>query len=186
MKNDEVAWGTGGFVTGALVGGLFGYFKFRADSEEDDRPPIIVKGGSLRFISGDKDSSDPDEKNGRPWIDAGDLGWQPIHRKGKKVKWLIVELNPSNGTCPAVSMTKMVTITYDSKEFVLRIGPRVGGGGDAPMLVTRTTLKHGGTTQNPEVFFEGGSGEVTKVEFTTKSGKNIVCVSPDQVTVWQM
>ena len=46
--NEKIRWGIAGFVLGGLV--VYGAIKIFADPPEDeDRPPIIVKNGSLIF-----------------------------------------------------------------------------------------------------------------------------------------
>ena len=95
LKNESVACGVGGFLTGALVGGVLAYKRLFDAPEDDDRPPIIVKGGSLIFQSGDpRITGDPKVAKGKPWtLYNGE--WQPKHDNGKKTKWFFLELTKS-------------------------------------------------------------------------------------------
>lgn len=173
----------GAAAVGALVYALRD--KLGGD-EEEERPPIIVKNSSLRFISGDERSNDPDESHGKAWEQNGD-DWQPDHRKGKRTKWFVVELKPAGPNCPALSMTKKLTITFDDGAmFTFKALPRTGGGGGkAPTLITDSQMRQEGSSQNPElVYGTHGSGRIARVEFETRGGTNVTCTSASEVWIW--
>lgn len=183
----RVAFAATVLILGSLA--LFSCARFMGDeamSEEEDRPPIIVRGGSLHFISGDVGSGVPDERDGKPWIheERTENNWQPDHKKGKKTKWFVLEFDPNTMTCPATVIATKLTVYYGTSTFVIEAKPRHGGGGNAPNIFG-TGLKPSGSTQNPELVLDGGDGKITKVEYDTRKDGTKTCESPTKVTIWQ-
>jgi hypothetical protein len=72
----RVAYAVGGAIAGALL--LWGASEFLG-SDDEDRPPIIVKNGSLVFQSG------TEPRPGKSWKAQGNRNWQTNHGNGKRV-----------------------------------------------------------------------------------------------------
>lgn len=186
--SNRIAYAVGGIVLGGLL--VYGALRAGRGDEDEDRPPIIVKGGSLIFESGDADSSDPGEKTGKAWVQHNN-DWQPNQKKGKKVKWLVVGLPTGDqATCPALSMTKDIVVTYTTtagaaSSFTITRKARPGGGGPAT-AISGTGLMQGGTAGNPRLIYDqNGGGTISKVEFLTQNGVNVVCTTARSLKVWQ-
>lgn len=77
---------------------------------EDERPPIIVRGGSLVIQSGDEKSSNPKHKKGKEWTKDG-AHWKQKHDNGKDVKTYSVSFVGGGGSCAPV-LTTEVRVTY--------------------------------------------------------------------------
>ena len=113
------------FAAGALVAGLIAaalFFRIRSGDDEE-RPPIIVRGGSIVFQSGDPNGS-ADEKQGRRWMPVGD-DWQPDHLKGVPVNLFTIAIRggESSTTCPSMERTREIAVTYTEggKVFGIKI-----------------------------------------------------------------
>lgn len=172
-------------AAGLLAGGLLGYAL--AGAEDEDRPPIIVKGGSLIFESGDVDG-DADEKTGKPWKQVGS-DWQPDHKEGKKTQWFSVAIRGGSGSCPALSMTREVNVFYEVQgtetAFRLMIKPRGPNKGPAPAIVG-SGLTQGGTSTNPQlVFGTAGQGSFKRVQFSAQGVGSVTCNGPSTLKIWQ-
>jgi len=101
----------GVLLLAAAIAG-FAYLGSKAEVEDEDRPPIIVKNGSLDVISGDKSNRKPEYKKGKPWITV-DTKWQPDHPKGKPSSEYTVLITASDfAACPASGTGTEVLITY--------------------------------------------------------------------------
>lgn len=90
---------------------------------EDERPPIIVRGGSLVIQSGDPKSSNPKHKKGKPWRKDG-AHWKQKHDDGKDVKTYSVSFQGGGGSCGPTFATE-VRVTYQPKsgeKVVILIG----------------------------------------------------------------
>lgn len=86
---------------------------------EDERPPIIVRGGSLVIQSGDEKSSNPKHKKGRPWRKDG-AHWKQKHDDGKDVKMYSVSFQGGGARCvPTLSTEVRVTYQLTSGEKVV-------------------------------------------------------------------
>lgn len=171
----------GALLAGALILGYQAITGGRA--EDEDRPPIIVRGGSLIFQSGDPEDDDPVYKNGKPWVQVGS-DWQPDHREAKALKWFSVQLTASDPTtCPILSMTKEVTIAFGDVTFVITSKGRPGSGTAAPTIVG-SGLQKGGTSQNPQLIYNG-SGSITSVRFRGQGVGNVVCTTASSLKIWQ-
>ena len=83
------------YALGATAFGALGAYLLlqKGDEDQEDRPPILVRDGSLIFESGDPASIDPIEQTGKPWIDDGE-DWQPAHPEGKGTTWFVVDISP--------------------------------------------------------------------------------------------
>lgn len=175
-------------IGGAVIGGVVGYLLDHHEGDDDeDRPPILVKDGSLYFISGDDAAGESGEKQGKPWKDKDD-DWQPDHPAGKATKWFVVEISPPASGCPAISMTKKITITYGMHKFVVEAKPEFGGKGKKVPTITSPYLKRDGSADNPALVHDkGSSGKISKVEFKTKDGEDVSCspASLNFLRIWQ-
>lgn len=82
-------------------------------ARDEERPPIIVRGGSLVIQSGDEKSSNPKHKKGKPWLDAKDKKlWKQKHDNGKHVATYSVSFQGGGGTCSPTFATE-VHVTYE-------------------------------------------------------------------------
>ena len=79
----------------------------------EDRPPIIVQGGSLVIQSGDPKSSNPKHRKGKPWLKDG-AHWKQKHDNGKDVKTYSVSFQGGGGSCGPTFATE-VRVTYQLK-----------------------------------------------------------------------
>ena len=168
----------GGFALGLLVG---------AGAEDEDRPPIIVKGGSLIFQSGDPDGAS-DEKAGKSWKQVGG-DWQPDHDNGKKTNWFSVAIRGGSGSCPALSMTRELTVTYEAQglesNFRVTIKPRGPNKGAAPAIVG-SGFTEGGNSNNPQLIFGNtGEGSIKRVQFNAQGSGSVTCNGPSSLKIWQ-
>jgi hypothetical protein len=163
----------------------------RGEGEDEERPPIIVRNGSLIFESGDAASNDPEEKTGKPWKQV-DGSWQPDHNKGKKTKWFVVTIQGgTSGACPGAGMTQEIVITYtkDSTDTKFTIKPKGrnngGNGPKAPAIETTATLQQGGSSANPQLIFDPVGGAISNVSFQSAIGENANCMRPQSLKIWQ-
>ena len=156
-------------------------------AEDEDRPPIIVKGGSLIFQSGDPDG-DAEEQAGKRWKQVGS-DWQPDHDDGKKTSWFSVAIRGGSGSCPTLSMTRELTVTYEAQglETNLRITtkPRGPNKGPAPAIVG-SGLTTGGSSTNPQLIFGNpNEGSIKRVQFNAQGGGSVTCNGPSSLKIWQ-
>lgn len=76
-------------------------------ADDDDRPPIVVKNGSLYFDNGYP------QRPGSQWNQVpGTSDWQPDHPKGKPVTQLQLYFNGGTGTCVETAV-KSFTVNFD-------------------------------------------------------------------------
>ena len=78
----------------------------------EERPPIIVRGGSLVIQSGDERSTKPAHKKGKPWREPGSdrKRWKQKHDNGKHVTTYAVSFQGGGGTCSPVHATDVRVI----------------------------------------------------------------------------
>lgn len=84
--------------------GLAGYTAYKFVAEDEDRPPIIVKSGSLIFENGD------DAQNqGKPWHEPNaKQEWQLDHPKGRPTKQFHAIFVGGTGDCAPKYITEAV------------------------------------------------------------------------------
>lgn len=172
------------WFTVAGVAGLAGVacaMFLRVQAEDEDRPPIIVKGGSLRFISGDE-AGDPDEQVGVPWKKKNN-DYQPDQKNGKKTKWFVVEVTPASSAV-VVALARQLTITSGSADFSFTMKARHGGSTKAPTLTTTATLVDGGTLENPELIYRQGDG-ISVATLTDRKGRETTFEKPKELRILQ-
>ena len=121
----NMRFAAGGFVAGAIVGAVVAYFLIRK-APRADRPPIIVKGGSLIIEN--------DPTNGHVgWREEGS-DWVPDQEDGNDVHYLRVELLAGSSKCDfPIDRAEKLEITYrrDGREKKFKIKahdkkPKVG------------------------------------------------------------
>ena len=178
-----------GIAAAGLIGGALLGYAVGSRAADDDRPPIIVKGGSLIFQSGDPNSSEQEEKQGKPWKQVGN-DWQPDHDDGKKTTWFSVAISGGSGSCPTLSMTREVRFVYADAQgnettFALRTKPRGPNKPNAP-AIEGSGLTTGGTSANPQLIYgTAGQGTFKRVSFSAQGSGSVLCNEPSSVKVWQ-
>jgi len=178
------------FTAGALIAGVIvsALLRIQGSGDDEERPPIIVRGGSLIFQSGDAGTL------GKSWMPVGS-DWQPDHLKGVPVSMFTVKIQGGGGiaTCPSMERTREIAVTYteggQSSVFRLQIKPRPHGSGKpAPAIVGSGLRGEPATTGNPQIVFgEHGKGEITRVQYNALGSTGTVdCHGPiTSLLVWQ-
>ena len=194
----KLAYFTGGaLIGGLLVGGVLSTIGSGGDDEE--RPPIIVRGGSIVFESGDKNTTKPKEKKGKKWTPAGN-DWQPDQAHGIPVSDLTIAIRGGNqGSCPALDRVPgnppaapaEITVTYrvgqTESSFKITTTPQKNNLNKYVTTIVGTGMRQeNDTTDNPQlVFGNHGEGEISRVQFRGQSG-NVNCQGPiTSLKVWQ-
>jgi hypothetical protein len=160
----------------------------RTPGDDEDRPPIVVKSGSVEIFSGDPDSTDPAERDGPEWTDKSNKAgeWQPKQPQGKSGKWLLVEAE--GGTdCPSYGLTKVVRIELGSASYSISFKARHGGTAYAPQITDNQPNEESkkltlDTTNNRRLFNDGTDPVVVK--FEPRKGTTVTCKAPAKLTVW--
>ena len=142
----------------------------------EDRPPIIVRGGSLVIQSGDPKSSNPNHKKGKPWLKDG-AHWKQEHDNGKDVKTYSVSFQGGGGSCSPAFATE-VRVTYQPKsgdKVVILIGRADKSGPEKekePRIVSAKELVVDNSTDQPTLTLQL-EGEIVSIS----AGGN-VCTNP--------
>jgi hypothetical protein len=178
-------------VGGLIVGGLLAYAALQTmdRAEDEDRPPIIVRGGSIIFQSGDPESSDSDERPGKPWLQDGAGDWQPDQPSGKKSKWFSIAIRGAV-QCPALSMTKEVTVTYTAADntesrftFTFKERPTSTRSPAPAIRGTGLTVDNSGANQTL-TYGTAGQGRISRVQFQGQGVGNVNCADPVSLKIW--
>ena len=169
-----ICWGAFGLFAGALA------FRFLRAADED-RPPIIVRGGSLYFTSGTT------SRPGRQWFYRKGA-WEPIHPRGKNVMFLIVDLYPpdhstGNPKSPTTYKATSLLIEQGTLDFPVKVrpdkvgryAPAVSGPLQPASGAPNWTLKSQPT----------GSDKIDRVTLQTVEGKQVTYENPAEVWIWQ-
>jgi hypothetical protein len=83
------------FAFGAVAAGILTFAAYKLMSDED-RPPIVVKGGSIIFEMHPL----PGQPTSPNWVDDGNgQNWKPDHPAGTKVAKFIVSVINPDGQC---------------------------------------------------------------------------------------
>lgn len=189
------------FTAGAVIAGVTvaGVFSAIGSGDTEERPPIIVRGGSIVFESGDKNSSKPTEKKGKKWMQAGGDDWQPDQPQGIPVADLTVAIRGGNqASCPALDRIPgdpqgtpaELTVTYKvgQTESAFKIATKKDKNKNKYVTtITGAAMRQeNDTTDNPQlVFGDHGAGEISRVQFRGQSG-NVNCQGPiTSLKVWQ-
>jgi hypothetical protein len=178
------------FTAGALAAGLIvgAVSLLTPTAEDEERPPIIVRGGSLIFQDGDPNGSG--EPGGVDWIQVGN-DYQPNQPNGIRVSKFTVQLRGGTpGQCPAVERTREFTVTYKEGEnapvtFRVFTKGRPGGSGGPAPTVGGTDLQIDQANRKLLSYGQHGKGDITRIQFTGIGG-NVDCQGPGiSAKVWQ-
>jgi hypothetical protein len=167
----------------ALAAVVMRILKKKERIEDQERPPIIVKGGSLIFQSGDP--STPGGPPPVPWMAVGQ-DWQPNQPDGVPVTHFIIALLA--GGPPQRERTSEIFIDYEEEKggpdtFTITMKPRPGSGTAAPTVVgPGLHPEHG----NPRLLVHGqhGRGGIVSVRFVGENGP-VTWERPRILKVWQ-
>jgi len=197
------------FAAGTLVAGLLAatLVVLTKGADDEERPPIIVRGGSLIFESGDK-SGKPKHKKGKLWI-AGAAGtdWQPDHDDGISVVDFTIAISGGDpASCPTMDRVDgdltappelpLITVTYTvdgtATDFTLTIKPdqKKPTKKWSPTVVGSNMRLENDTTDNPQlVFGDHQKGEISRVRFRGQNG-DVDCKSSTtsritSLKIWQ-
>lgn len=168
-------------------------------AEDEERPPIIVKGGSLLFESGDAKKA----KKGKPWKteavpDAdgkNEKQWKPDHPNGLPASVLKVAFtggtDEARRACTALYLPEF-TVRYDpdgtgvlpqGEYLVTRRAREKGQGTLAPAIVETTLpLVTWGSGDYPALM-AAGTNKVFRIDYVKADGTKGWCDKPTQVEV---
>ena len=119
---DKVIYAAAGFAVAGLVGLCFRFLMHKSD---DDRPPILVRDGSVHI----EQTPAKGEADVPEWRDDGDR-WRSYHPSGQEITGFLVSVtDPASGNCEKLT-GNTVRIFRDSSppiHFVAANGePKVG------------------------------------------------------------
>ena len=171
-----------GVATGALVGALLVGLVLWEGSDDEDRPPIIVRGGSLIFESGDA------TKPGKSWKEkVAGKDWIADQAKGHHVSTFVVTFDGGSGACGSVYAPEL-TVYYK---------PSSGSPNTSTFTVARqpdgkkkyeTVISGGGlaadnTATYPTLTAAGESKDIVRVDYKTGPSTIATCTTPAKVTI---
>jgi hypothetical protein len=168
-----------GLAAGALLVYAIGK-ALQLPDEDEERPPIIVKNGSLIFQSGDEG------KPGKPWFEDADREWKQFHEAGQPTNVFRLDFT-AVGTCQQVHAPEFV-IGFDPDgagsqpevQFVISGKPRgTGGKGTPGPTVEGMDLDNSNKRPYPRLIYPADSGGVMRV--LRKNG-TVICENVSQVT----
>ena len=144
-----------GFIAGAAlgVGALLLWF-LRKKREDEDRPAMTVKNGSIQFGFESADLT---------WKDGGGGTWEPDQTNGKDVRLFVATVTGADGKCPDLVGEKLtITFTDDSEKesdrrFLVHLAggkPKVSPKGWLTRMAAGRMLSHG----------RNGQGHISKIE----------------------
>jgi hypothetical protein len=169
---EQQKWGLAGLAVGAALTGAVIYVASTKDNE--DRPPMVVKGGSLIIQSGFNS-----KKPGKPWHNDPNAAneWQMDHSAGKQTNAFLVMMSGSGSCGPDFVDDMILEYTLSSNQAVQQFRvtrkKQIGSSGNkmVPTVIgERLTPTNSGDT--PFLMFPD-AGELTRV---TAAG--IDCRSP--------
>ena len=174
---EKTKWGLAGLAAGALITGAVIYTAVIRDNE--DRPPMVVKGGSLIFQSG-VNSANP----GKQWQKNPNAQneWQMNHSAGKPTNAFSVMMTGS-GTCGPGFVTEL-TLEYTRssdqsvRTFQLVRKAQFGTSGKMVPTVVGDGLAPTNAGDTPYLTY-AEAGDLTRVSAT-----NIDCRSPADFMVY--
>ncbi len=144
---------------------------------DDERPPIIVRGGSLVIQSGKEKSSNPKHETGKDWIDIKDRKrWKQKHDDGKHVAAYSVSF-PEDGKSCSPAHVPEVRVTYQPTSgdpVVVVIGRELSANGKdmEPLITSTAELTAVNGTAQPTLTFPS-KGTIVSIA----AGSN-VCSNP--------
>jgi len=171
-------------------------------SSDEERPPIIVRGGSLIFESGDKNK--PKEPKGKKWVTVPQTTyWQPDHANGISVTDLTIAIRGGSQTsCPALdrvpgdvsndestSTPPVITVTYtvgQAQPTTVTVTTKKKGNKWIPTIDASGGRQENDNTDYPQlVFGNHGEGAISRVQFRGQNG-NVDCQGPiTSLKIWQ-
>jgi hypothetical protein len=173
-------------VTAAVLAALalYGFFGrgTLGDGDDEDRPPIVVKNGTLEFhIKNDKHDVKWKSKK-----DDDDGSWRPEHPKGKGVsKFVIAIVATSSEGCPSLSLTEKITVGFNGAEYVIDPRKRKNGNGANEVAVSSGATD---ITRKTDYMLEvAATKQMEYVKFTAIEGtssKDINCDKATELKVW--
>lgn len=126
-------------VFGSLAAALAGLFLFRRPvrrkrMSQEDRPPIIVKGGSVRFL-GDDEWRGKQIKWNRP--NPNRREWKPLHPMGKPANRFRVRIFRGDAVCgPYYGSPVLIGYrTHAAVDITFTVEPRNSTGKPEPMVL---------------------------------------------------
>jgi len=159
----------------SLLGGL-SFFPASADDEE--RPPIIVRGGSVTFESSEDLTTKP-----KKWKQVK-KDWQPDQKHGIPVASFAVAIDPVTVSCPSSDITHELLVIYTDENnkpstFLISTRPRDGKKGPpAPAIVTDQELTLDNAANHPTLTYgTAQTGSISEVKFTGIGGP-VDCKGP--------
>jgi hypothetical protein len=166
---EKTKWGLGGLTVGIVGTALILTAVVRDD---EDRPPMVVKGGSLIFQSG-VDAAHP----GKRWKKNANstTEWQMDHPRGKPTRTFLVMMSGSGSCGPAFVPELSLEYTLSSggtARFQVVRRPQNGSGNKQVPTVIGDGLTENNSGDTPTVTF-GSAGELTRV-----TANGIDCRSP--------
>ena len=145
---------------------------FRKPRFDEDRPAIIVKGGSLIFQSGD----DRIAQKGRAWRQVGEGRWTPHQPKGRPAVHMILSIDGDAGCKVVRQAVRVIKIQY-----VGTAGPEgfqittANGSGPVPIpVVVGAGLSEGEESDYPTIQ-RSGPGNVFSLSYSTLAGESKRC-----------
>jgi hypothetical protein len=172
---EQTKWGLGGLAVGVLATATVVYVSTR---DNEDRPPMVVKGGSLIFQSGINNN-----KPGKNWRSDSSAPneWQMDHAAGKPTNTFLVMM-PGSGTC-GPDFVDQLNFEYTLQngqvvQFQLTRKKQIGSSGNKMVpTIIGANLTPTNSAPTPVLTFPG-AGALTRV-----TGPGIDCRSPGSFTV---
>lgn len=153
--------------------GLFALFRsFRKAVADEDRPAMIVRGGSLIFQSGDETASE----RGRPWREVRRGRWTPHQPQGRPANHMVLTVAPRHGCDVRRQAVTDIRIRYFGTAG-LETFQITSVNGHAPVripVLIGDGLSTGESGDYPTVE-RPGSGDVFSLTYTTRTGETRDC-----------
>jgi hypothetical protein len=143
---------------------------------DDERPPIIVRGGSLIIQSGDGKSSNPKHKIGKQWKkDAKE--YRQIHDNGKHVARYSVSFVGGGAACtPDFATDVRVSYqTHSGEKVTIQITRREKSGSNKtePVVLSDKDLSINNDIEQPTLTLPDEGGKILSISIGSK-----VCSEP--------
>jgi len=196
--DSRLVWGALGVIAVGAVVCASKVMTFRSlRYSDEDRPPIIVRGGSLYFISGDAHHSKNEFKYGKPWkYRKQKKVWQPDHERGKRVTVFGVDVYPpdhseSSPKLPVTYKTESLLVVQDTESFMVTIQDGPGNSPRTAAISGRLKEKDDAPKDNPTLIRQPRTGPkeefrgIDSVAFTTMEGKLVSETNPALIMIWQ-
>ncbi|HXG72341.1 MAG TPA: hypothetical protein VNJ04_17185 [Gemmatimonadaceae bacterium] len=170
-----------GAVVGVLLGAVVMYSLQEPSADDEDRPPIIVRGGSLIFESGDAKTS------GKNWKQKSGTEWKQDHDKGHWVGYFAVSFDAPSTCAPVYTPELTVYFKPDGPgadtAFQITRQPRNNNGNDKkqePVVIGQGLVAANSIT-NPTLTFNQ-KGSIARVDYKTPGGTG-TCATPKEIRI---